>query len=160
MHSREGSCGYGNKTLEQEILEIISKNLPEQVGSVLKKRLEEAEADRKRVEDMDYTVKYNRDKIATLEEQIKKYEALEVWQKDLDIREKEISKRESNQKVWEAELRANEADRRANELAGFVGMVFKSPVFRKTVSGYQYVASGQYGTQQAPHNHMEDTTED
>lgn len=146
--------------MEKEILDIISKNLPEQVGSVLKKRLEEAEGDKKRIEHLEYSVKYNTDKVLILEKQLGEYKVLEVRQKELDSREKEISKRENNQKVWEAELKALEADKRAIELAGFVGMVFKSPVFRKTVSGYQHVANGQYGTQYQPHTHTEEETQE
>lgn len=146
--------------MEKEILDIISKNLPEQVGSVLKKRLEEAEADKKRIEEIEYSVKYSRDKIVTLENQLGEYKKLEVRREDLDRREEEISKRERNMQVWEANVKSIEADKRANELAGFVGMVFKSPVFRKSVNGYQYVSQGQYGALQHPHNHIEETTEE
>lgn len=146
--------------MEKEILDIISKNLPEQVGSVLKKRLEEAEVDKKRIEQLENSVKYNTDKVLTLEKQLTEYKVLEVRQKVLDSREQEISKRENNQRVWEAELKALEADKRANELAGFVGMVFKSPIFRKSVSGYQYVPNGQYGQIQQSHNHMEEETQE
>lgn len=146
--------------MEQEILEIINKSLPTQMGSILKKRLEQADADKARLESCLRMIDNLKAQVEDVEKDIENYKGREVKQQELNTREEEIGKRERSMQVWEANLRGSEAEKRANEIAGFVGMVFKSPVFRKSVSGYQSVPNGQYGTIQQPHNHTEETTEE
>lgn len=146
--------------MEKEILEIISKNLPEQVGSVLKKRLEQAEKDTELVKQLGATICEQEIKLRALTKELDRHRFLDMKQKELNKQEDELSKRERNMSVWEANLRGSEAEKRADELAGFVGMVFRSPIFRKNVNGYQYVPSGQYGTINQPHNQTEETTEE
>lgn len=124
--------------MEKEIEEIIAKHLPAQVGDVLKKTLEKAALDAREVAIQKETILSNRTTIADLEKRLSAYISLDNYQAALDAREKSISERERNQKVFEAELKLAEAEKRNNDMVGFVGMVFRSPIYRKTVSENDY----------------------
>jgi hypothetical protein len=131
--------------MTSEIQAIIEKNLPAEVGNTLKIVLERGEKDAQRVEVLGVDLKNAKEQISDITAKLNKYISLDKYQDELDKREKAISEKERNQKVIEAELKAVEAEKRAGELAGFVGMVFKSPIFRKSIFGSQPVPSGQYG---------------
>jgi len=119
--------------MENEIKEIIEKNLPAQVGTVLKERLEIAEADARRAKDLERIIQDKDKAIYDLESTISEYRKYDAQWGQLNQREKEITEKERNQKVFEAELKAIEADKRANELQGIVQTVFRSPVYRKSI---------------------------
>lgn len=120
--------------MTDEINEIIKKNLPAQVGELLKQRLDQAESDAKEL------IRYKQadtDKakiIRELEETIKEYKKQDDRNSKLELREKEVEQAERNRKVFEAELKLAEAEKRLADNTNFVGMVFKSPIFRKSTS--------------------------
>lgn len=118
--------------MNEEIKKIIEKNLPAQVGDVLKQRLEQAEKDAVILKQQEEALISRNATIAGFEKQIAEYKKLDERNNKLEEREKAVETKERNSKVFEAELKATEAEKRANELFGFVGMVFKSPIFRKS----------------------------
>lgn len=120
--------------MEKEIEEIIKKNLPAQVGDVLKARLEQAGLDAVKVKQLEGTLLHRNSEITNLNKTIEEYRKLDERNSKLDAREKGIEERERKQDVWEANLKVTEMEKRITDNTNFVGMVFKSPIFRKTTS--------------------------
>ena len=128
--------------MEQEIQDIISKQLPAQVGEVLRKRLEQAEQDAQAV------VKYRntsesyrrecdeyRQKIEVLKLQLEKHVALEA-------RELAVEAQERNIELVLAQNRAKEAERLADSIFRLTETVFRNPVYKETVSKNLVVPGG------------------
>ena len=122
--------------MKQEIQELIAKNLPAQVGEVLKKRLEDADKYEVLVKAQKEMLNDKDGEIKCLKAEIEKYMKFDTRNSELDQREREISKRENTMEVWEAKLKLAEAEKRISDNVNFVGMVFKSPVFRKYTNEY------------------------
>lgn len=118
--------------MEKEIEEIIKKNLPAQVGEVLKTRLEQAERDANTVKSQSEQIVSKTATILGLEKTISDYKQFDNRNSALEAREKAVAEKERNQKVFEAELKLAEAEKRTADATNFVGMVFKSPIYRKT----------------------------
>lgn len=129
--------------MEQEIQDIIAKNLPAQVGDTLKLRLLQADTLEARVKELerDYTVQAQMIKDLRREnDQLHKDLSTHT---DISLREETVSKRERAMDVFEAKLKAEEAEKRATELHGIVQTVFKSPVYRRNYySGTHYDGQG------------------
>lgn len=123
-----------NETMRIEIEEAIQKNMPNQVGVLLKQRLEQAEADAKSLENERELSKQKSEKIAQLEKTVSEYKSFDDRNSKLEARELAVTEKERNQKVFEAELKLNEAEKRITDNVNFVGMVFRSPIFRETVN--------------------------
>lgn len=138
------------EALQKEITEAIEKQLPAQVGDLLKKRLVKAEEDEVKVAQLHELLNTKREAISNLEAKLSKYQELDAYKKLLDDRENTISLKERNIKVFEAELKTVEAEKRVNEMFNLVGTVFRSPVFRssynKNDSCTQEYVNGQYVT--------------
>ena len=122
--------------MEKEIEEMIKKNLPAQVGDTLKKRLEKADKDEQIIIMLNDTIANHVKTISTLQEKGRIMEVKIKTDEDLTGREAAVSKRERDARVIELEYMLKASDMRAGEMAGFVGMVFKSPIFRRTVNQY------------------------
>jgi TolA-binding protein len=131
--------------MEKEIKEVIEKNLPAHVSDVLRKRLDKADEHEKQAEHLQSQLKGERKEIQDLRNRIEKLESDLKLAGDLDKREKEIERRERRMDVHDANLRAEAAEARANEMAGFVGMVFKSPIYRHTATGNRDIPDGSGG---------------
>jgi len=85
--------------LEKELQESIKKNLPQQVGEVLKQRLEQADKDANEVKRLKELLdKYADDKIG-LEKQIEEYKQFDSRNSLLESREKEIETKEKQLEV-------------------------------------------------------------
>ena len=138
--------------MTEEIRAIIEKNLPAQVGTVLNEVLQQGEKDAAELKATVIAYDDARKEIEKHLIKIEEYRQFDKRNSELGARENVVAEKERNQKVFEAEIKATESEKRATELAGFVGMVFKSPVYRTSVFGSQSVASGQYGTLQQPFN--------
>lgn len=119
--------------IKKQIEKAIETNLPSEVGKVLKKRLDQADNDAERVLTLTTTLENAEKEINELSSKISKYAGIESKLNKLETLGVEIEKKLTGQKIFEAELKANAAEARANEIAGFVGMVFKSPIFRRTI---------------------------
>jgi len=146
--------------MEKEILEVINKQLPASSGILVKKRLEQADQLQEQVNelvkaktDLEKNRNHWKGKAEKLKNEIKE---LEGYRERLD----NIEKRERDFSVKEHVIRLEEAEKRANELAGIVQTVFKSPVYRSTISGIRNIPVGKYGTITDAYNHYEENSED
>lgn len=123
--------------MEQEIKDIISKNLPAHVGDVLKKRLEEADADKNEKEKLKASLLEKIKEVDRLGELIKVYQKNDDRNAALSIREAAVETAERNFKIatLEAQLAA-EKDK--TEFAKAVGLgLVRNIDYRKTVFGSQ-----------------------
>lgn len=118
--------------MEKEIEEIIKKNLPAQVGETLRKTLEQGEKYKVELDATVHSFECERKKVVALESRIDEYKKSDERNSKLEARETAVSEKERNQKVFEAELKLAEAEKRTTDATNFVGMVFKSPIYRKT----------------------------
>ena len=122
--------------MEKEIKEIIEKNLPEQVGKVLRERLEDlenTESDYKRiVKELDDLEKINKNLGDIVNAVRKNLEDITSTHKSFDDREKEISYRENNVDVHDAEKTAQHAENKVHMLENVLNTVFRSPVYKST----------------------------
>jgi len=127
--------------MTEEIKAVIEKNLPAQVGSTLKDVLAQGEKDARELKDLRESYGFAQKRISELEQKLSDYRVLDERNAALDHREAEVDQKIRDQKVFEAELKATAAEARANEMAGFVGMVFRSPVFRRHINEYDHYGS-------------------
>lgn len=144
--------------MKEEIQSIINKNLPAEVGEILRKRLEHADKDAAELKEVKQAWERSKDRVINLESILSKHADLDSKASELRAKEKELATRESNQKVFEAELKCAEAEKRANELSTVVMQVFKSPVYRKQSSGTTALSTGSNGSYYASSAPVNDTT--
>jgi hypothetical protein len=134
--------------LNEKINEHIEKNLPKKVGEVLQKRLKQADEFEAKIEDYKNKIEKYENLSNVKDKRIKELEGLvstEIHLKEIEDKliqdRKELETRENEIELQIMSIKLQEADRRAGEIAGFVGMVFKSPIYRKSTSenvGYGY----------------------
>lgn len=124
------------ENLQKEISEAIDKNLPNQVGEILKKRLEKADSDAVLLEQQRKNIKNQGETIGNLEEKLNKHLELDTKLNFLIMCEKELIKKENSQKVFEAELKMNAADSKVVMLQDVMQTVFKSPVYKKHIEKF------------------------
>lgn len=87
--------------LEKELQESIKKNLPQQVGEVLKQRLEQADKDAKELDLQKRSVDALTTQVASLLATIGNYEKFDVRNGLLESREKEIENKEKLLEIQE-----------------------------------------------------------
>lgn len=135
--------------MEAEFKAIIEKNLPAQVGDVLKKRLEQADVDASNLKRANETLDANGKTITSLNAQIAEYKKFDERNAAISAREIAVTESERNLKVKELEFQlASEKDKTgfAKEVA--LGLV-RNTEYRKTIfdnesqSGY-YDGKGNY----------------
>lgn len=76
--------------LEKELQASIKKNLPQQVGDILKQRLEQADKDAKKAEELASKLIERNKEVEELEETIRDYKQFDVRNGLLDSLEKEL----------------------------------------------------------------------
>lgn len=81
--------------IEQEIRDLIEKNLPAQVGNVLRERLETAEKDAKTVTGLNLDIKRLQNENRVLNSRLAKQEAVEAREAGVTDREKVAAHREA-----------------------------------------------------------------
>ena len=124
--------------MEQEIKSIIESHLPAQVGETLRKILEQGERDKAELVTLKNEVSDLRKKNSELQGEVLKMRETATQYNQIVSKTEELKELERNRKVFEAELKLTESEKRVAEMAGFVGMVFKSPIFRKTTNESLY----------------------
>jgi hypothetical protein len=124
--------------LSDEVKLSIEKNLPGEVGSVLKQRLLQADTDATEVMAL-------RGEIKLLKDDLNKLSVLKKTLDSLEARDAAIAKREQAMEVFEAKLKQAESDKRADAVTKIVELVFHSPVYFRSVNGSVPFPSGQYG---------------
>lgn len=85
--------------METEIKAIIEKNLPAQVGDVLKQKLEQAEKDAEKVNQQAEYLLRDAEVIKKLQQQIEGYKSNNLRNATLDTREKELNEQAQNLEV-------------------------------------------------------------
>jgi len=127
--------------MDKEIEEIIRKNLPAQVGDVLKKELEELETLRgliKSKEEMIKDIARDRDMyrsdVMKVEKQLE--EGHEAIQKAEEILKRE-EQLKSDERILSYQLESSRA--RVADMKELVGLAFRNPVLKKTalLSGFE-----------------------
>lgn len=81
-------------TQEQEFQEVIKKNLPAQVGDVLKARLEQADRDANTIKTQDERIKELNQQVMKANELIENYKQFDKRNEALDGREKGLKEKE------------------------------------------------------------------
>lgn len=119
--------------MTEEIKAIIEKNLPAQVGEILKTTLEQAKRDSERVKQLENENMDMRTERYSLKETINSYKSFDERNSKLNERELVVAEAERDRKVFEAELKLKESEKRITDNTNFVGMVLKSPIFKKTI---------------------------
>lgn len=121
--------------LKKQINTAIEKDLPNQIGTVLKEKLAQAEKDAEEIITLRKQVeKFEKSKKEMIEE-INQHNSLDFKKREIEAQEKTLNEKKRDQRVFEAELKVKEADKRAEEMYGIVQTVFKSPVYRKNSFG-------------------------
>lgn len=119
--------------MEKEIKEIIEKSLPEQVGSVLKIRIEQAEKDAKLVEKYEQENQNILNQIGTLRLELDEYKKFDERNSKLDERESEINEKEAKLTLSNLEVRLEEANKRADAANEFVSNLTRNVSYRKSI---------------------------
>lgn len=87
--------------MQEEINEILKKHLPEQVGDVLRERLEQADQDSNSLKTARNSLVQKEEQIEKLKATVQEYQSLNDRNSGLDAREKDISVREVNLAIRE-----------------------------------------------------------
>lgn len=133
--------------MEQEIKDIIAKNLPHHVGEVLKVRLAKADADAYEVERLESQLTEREESIRKLTILNRELSVKVLSEEALTGREKAVEDRERNLEIEILKLKLEESERRNSIGTQLVQMVFKSPVYRKHVENMtfsNYDSQGRY----------------
>lgn len=119
--------------LEKEIQESIKKNLPQQVGEVLKQRLEQADKDNAEVKRLINLVEqYTSDK-ENLEKQIYEYQKFDKRNASLDSREKELETEKNSLELEKLKYQLqSEKDKTTFSQSVALGLV-RNIDYRKTI---------------------------
>lgn len=119
--------------MEKEIAKIIEEQLPAQVGSVLKARLEKADADAAEVRSMNVRLENQgsllaeyREKVATLQNRLKGH-------RELDIREAEVFAREKEQDLRLLREQLDCSNRSKADLFNLVSLIFRNTTVREAL---------------------------
>lgn len=122
--------------MQQELLQVIEKNLPSEVGKTLQKRL--ALCDDLEIQVANWKTEFEKLKTATAEV-TEKYNILKGREVSIidqananDKKEKELQQKEIKLDKSNAELKAAESEKRADQLKEVLGIVFRSPIYKRT----------------------------
>lgn len=121
-----------SSTIEQDIKDSISKNLPAQVGDVLKTRLEQAEKDAKAIIKLNEELKTKKELLDELSNINSDLNAKLHLHKLLDEREKTLEKREIR---YEVELLKKDIECQKLIAANTIAMmatVFRNPTYQES----------------------------
>lgn len=133
--------------MEQEILKVISENLPEQVGKVLKQKLDQADKDKQLISRLQEDLSAIKDQNLWLHEQVQKLKDRINNEMNIEAHRTDLEKRERDMAMKILEIRLEESEKRNSIGERIVEQVFRSPVYRKHVESIQhgsYDAQGRY----------------
>lgn len=120
--------------MEQEILDLIKRQLPEHVGSALRERLVQADKDAEAVKAQAEKLKQYSDNVRGLGEQVGKLLSVVGDKAVLDLREKDIEKRERDLELTLARNAYKESEESRQQLFQLIGLVFKNPIYKETIA--------------------------
>ena len=119
--------------MEQEIKDIIAKNLPQHVGDVLRTRLSEADKLESEVKYLNKELANHKKDIEYLKEKLEKERQHTYSEQQLKAEWSKLEERERNLEVEMLKLKLEESQKRADVSTKLVETVFRSPVYRKHV---------------------------
>lgn len=119
--------------LTQEVQESIKKNLPSQVGDLLKEVLEQGKKDKEKVGVLEKDYEKFQIEIKRLQEEIRKYMKLDERNSKLDIKEKEILEKERMLEVTILREQLLEANKRSELAVGFTQSLVRNTIFRENI---------------------------
>lgn len=144
--------------MEKEILEIISKNLPAQVGDTLKQRLEQATYLEGKVKELENEKVRQAQLITTLQTEASKHQAISVREANVSAREEKVYKEEVEMRIKTLEVQlaaAAEKTQFAKDVA--LGLV-RNIEYRKEAFGHtSETRDNQYGGTNIHHNPTSNT---
>ena len=120
--------------ITNEITQIIDKNLPNQVGQVLKDRLNQAEADKASLETCTADLKQLMKDFERAREEIRELRTQAHKAGDLHLLELELEKDGRNLDLKIAAIKLEEAEKSRNNTLEIVKLAFRSPVYTKNVN--------------------------
>lgn len=135
--------------MEQEIKDIIAKNLPQHVGEVLREKLEQADRDAVRVKRLESILEEKEEYVNKLENQNREFSARISDGLALQQRERAVEDKERNLELEMLKLKLAESEKRNDIGTRLVETVFRSPVYRKHVENMtfsSYDNQGRYNT--------------
>lgn len=135
--------------MEQEIKDIIAKNLPQHVGEVLREKLEQADRDAVRVKRLESVLDEKEEYVNKLENQNREFSARISDENTLKQRERAVEDKERNLELEMLKLKLAESEKRNDIGNRLVETVFRSPVYRKQVENMtfsSYDNQGRYNT--------------
>jgi predicted RNase H-like nuclease (RuvC/YqgF family) len=133
--------------MEQEIKDIIAKNLPQHVGDVLKERLNKADKLEAEVDYLNRVLSEANKDINNFKEKLEKERQHIYSEQQLKAEWSKLEERERNLEVEMLKLKLEESQKRADVSTKLVETIFRSPVYRKHVENMtlgSYDVQGRY----------------
>jgi hypothetical protein len=121
--------------MKTEISEIIKKHLPEQVGELLKKELENFKELRGEHDQSLKDIDQKEKTIHDLRQELEALKCLNLKRKELDVRELEIDDKERNLKVDVLDIKLKESEKRADMAMAFTTGLIRNTLYRENVFG-------------------------
>ena len=142
--------------MTKDVEEAIEKSLPSQVATILKKRLEEADALQEEVAELSNRNQVQAHSIDELREAAKQHGYLQGRESEVEEKEQEVNEREKKLDVTILENKLVSADSVISTLANFMSGLARNIEFRKNFSGDVPLAGG--GTTYANNDTTETAT--
>ncbi len=133
--------------MEQEIKDIIAKNLPQHVGDVLKERLNKADKLEKEVDYLNKVLTEAQKDIEHLKEKLQEERNHTYSEQQIKTELFRLEERERKLEMEILKLKLEESEKRADISTKLVETVFRSPVYRKHVENMtlgSYDVAGRY----------------
>ena len=119
--------------MENEIKDIINKNLPAQVGDLLKARLEQAVKDAETVKGLEQALERREKDIIALNLKIEDYKKLNYTAESLKDKDEKLKERERLLELTLLKLQLEEANKRSDIVINFTNNLVRNTSFRKSV---------------------------
>lgn len=119
--------------MNKEISEIIEKNLPAQVGAVLKETLAKAESDAAELKECKTTIKLISEQNLKTEGQLRDHNKIDTREASVTVREKAVEKKEVMQEVDVLKIKLEESEKRADIVTDFTKGLVRNTIYRKSI---------------------------
>lgn len=132
--------------IEKEIKELIEKNLPEQVGVILKDRLQQAEQDAKTVKEQKKTIEYLEESVKIKSQKLAEYATLDERNKMLEKREKALDEAARRLDITALEIRLKSEEEKTAFVKDVTLSLVRNTEYRRSVySTHSEPDKDQYG---------------
>ena len=134
--------------LNEQIMSAIEKNMPAQVGAVLKGQLEELETLRKYQVDSERTMNENSKEIGLLREKIAENGDLTKQWTELHLEMEKFKQEKHEFAIEKLKHELVVEQRYANKIEGFVNNLLRNSIMRKKITGYDGPVSKELETEE------------